>query len=172
MGGRVKPGPDDREGGDGDWVRPEQLYRLIVRHIANQLRSLHRPRRRPAHRREEIDEIPVGVPEQPGAVAPGLGGRRQGGVVDRAGETRMGGVDILDAKFDEDGVVVGGPRGAGAEHVDGAGAGDRQRRGRRLQFGEVIGLPGRREAGHPGVELHQALDVVGDDAGRDELHFY
>jgi hypothetical protein len=84
-----------------------------------------------ADRREEIDEIAVGVAEEQGAVAPGHGRRRLDEVADDGLQPGIFRIDVGDAEFDDGAVIVGRARRTGSEQGDRARAADRQRAGRR-----------------------------------------
>jgi hypothetical protein len=56
------------------------------------------------------------------------------------------------------------------EHSDGRRGADGDGPGRGAEFGEDRGGPGGGQAGDPLPEGREALDVVGDQADRDEFH--
>ena len=67
-------------------------------------------------------------------------------------------------------MVVGGAGNVAAEQHQGARAADRQRAGRCREFREVLRVDRHRHAGDLAVEAHEALNIRGYDADRDEIH--
>src|SRR5215470_10924835 len=89
---------------------------------------------------EEVDQSAVGVAQDYRAVAPrhvgGLEHDLGDGLGDEALDVLPGGVDVVDAQFDEDGAVQAGHRGGVAEHPDGRRGADGDGPRQRPEFGE------------------------------------
>ena len=68
-----------------------------------------------------------------------------------------GRVDVLDAKLDEDGAVLAGHRGGGAEHPDGRRGADRDGPAGVLSSAKTGDGPGGGQAGHLLPEGREAL---------------
>eukprot|EP01037_Dinobryon_pediforme_P029593 gene29593-33300_t len=122
------------------------------------------------HRGEEIDQGPIGIAKQQRPVSPRLRRRRLDDLVQDRPQPVIVPIHVIDVELDDRALIVCRPGRSCPEQVHRPLAADCQRTGRCRDLGEVLGVPGRRQAGHLLVEFHQTLDVVGDDARRDIVH--
>lgn len=122
------------------------------------------------HRREEVDEVAVGVAKQCRAVPPWHRGRFLYPLVDKRLQARVLGIDVVDAKFDDDGVVVGRAHGTSAEQLHRLGVADRQRTRWQNELSEDRRGTLRRNACDLFIEHDESIQIVGNDAYRSEIH--
>src|SRR5262245_38265017 len=85
-------------------ARPMPLFAPVMRTI---LPCMASGIRRPAYRREDVDEIAVGIPEQHRAAAPGQVGGCLDPVTDLVLQPLVLGVDVVDLEVEDRGPVRG-----------------------------------------------------------------